>query len=56
MGNGGVAPTEQLTAKTATVHLRAKRDISPELAQALGEMIVRAQDMFGHELDEESEE
>ena len=56
VGNSGVAPTEQLTAKTATVHLRAKRDISPELAQALGEMIVRAQDMFGHELDEESEE
>ena len=27
----------------ATAHLRAKRQISPELAQALGEMIVRAQ-------------
>ena len=30
---------------TATVHLRAKREASPELAQALGEMIIRAQYM-----------
>ena len=55
VGDAGSAETKQSSAMTATVHLRAKRDISPELAQALGEMIVRAQDMFGHELDEESE-
>ena len=34
---------------TATAHLRAKRDISPELAQALGHMIIRAQDMLADE-------
>ena len=42
--------------KMATVHLRAKREISPQLAQALGEMIMRAQQMFGHEPDRQSEE
>ena len=30
----------------ATAHLRADRYISPELAQALGEMIIRAQEMM----------
>ena len=40
----------------ATVNLRAKREISPQLAQALGEMIMRAQQMFGHEPDRQSEE
>ena len=38
---------------TATAHLRAKRQISSDLAQALGEMIIRAQDMFADEPDEE---
>ena len=38
---------------TATAHLRAKRQISPQLAQALGEMIVRAQDMLADEPDDE---
>ena len=35
-----------LTPSEATGHLRAERHISPELGQALGEMIVRAQDML----------
>ena len=30
----------------ATAHLRANRHISPALARALGEMILRAQDMY----------
>ena len=33
----------------ATAHLRADRHISPELAQALGEMIIRAQAMMADE-------
>lgn len=39
---------------TATAHLRAKRQITPELAQALGEMIVRAQFMLADEPDSDS--
>ena len=35
----------------ATAHLRAKRQITPELAQALGEMIVRAQYLLPDEPD-----
>ena len=31
---------------TATAHLRAQRHVTPELAQALGEMILRAQEML----------
>ncbi len=50
------AVREASSARTATVHLRAKREISSELAQALGEMIMRAQEMFGHEPDRQSEE
>ena len=37
----------------ATAHLRAKRDITPELANALGEMIIRAQAMLADEPDPE---
>lgn len=41
---GNAAPATEPAARiTATAHLRAKRQITPELAQALGEMIVRAQ-------------
>ena len=60
----GVSPSEFLDAgpaepgvsdsptnATATAHLRAKRQISPELAQALGELILRAQDMLADEPD-----
>ena len=43
-------PTSQPPAPTvATAHLRAQRHISEELAQALGEMIIRAQDMHPDE-------
>ena len=36
-------------AATATAHLQASREITPELARALGEMILRAQAMFPDE-------
>ena len=52
---GGVA-SESSSTNMATVHLRAKREISLALAQALGEMIMRAQEMFGHDPDEERQE
>lgn len=44
--SSGVSSSETGTSTTATAHLRANRHISPELAQALGEMILRAQDML----------
>ena len=56
VGDAGGTAAEPSYASMATVHLRAKREISPQLAQALGEMIMRAQEMFGHEQDGESEE
>lgn len=40
----------------ATAHLRAKRQITPQLAQALGEMIIRAQHMYADEPDTEHSE
>ena len=46
-----LGPLDAPTAAMATAHLRAKRQISPELAQALGEMILRAQDMLADELE-----
>ena len=51
-------PTAQEPAQllTATAHLRAKRQISPELAKALGEMILRAQDMLADEPGEPTDE
>ena len=65
----GVSPTEFLNVgtdyssahfrnspMTTTAHLRAKRDLSPQLARALGEMILRAQDMAADEPDEYTEE
>ncbi len=57
VGDAGGRDSEPSSSTTmATVHLRAKREISPQLAQALGEMIMRAQQMFGHEPDRQSEE
>ena len=57
VGDAGGSDSEPSSStKMATVHLRAKREISPQLAQALGEMIMRAQQMFGHEPDRQSEE
>ena len=57
VGDAGRNDSESSSsAKMATVHLRARREISPQLAQALGEMIMRAQEMFGHEPDEERQE
>ncbi|MXV79776.1 MAG: helix-turn-helix transcriptional regulator [Chloroflexi bacterium] len=44
------------TPAVATAHLRAKRDITPELANALGEMIIRAQAMLADEPDPEDDE
>ena len=41
---------------TATAHLQAKREITPELARALGEMILRAQAMFPDEPDPDARE
>ena len=39
------------TVPTATAHLQAKREITPELARALGELILRAQEMFPDDPD-----
>jgi transcriptional regulator with XRE-family HTH domain len=39
------APAESSDVITATVHLRAQRNIRPEVAQALGEMILAVQRM-----------
>ena len=43
VGRPGAEDTQVSATTTATAHLRAKRQISPTLATALGEMIVRAQ-------------
>ena len=45
--NTGTPVSESGPATIATAHLRADQHISPELAQALGEMIIRAQAMMG---------
>ena len=45
-GSTRLADSTSAAVATATAHLRAKREISPELARALGEMILRAQDMY----------
>ena len=55
VGDGGGMVREPSSVSTATVHLRAKRDISPKLAQALGEMIMRAQEMYADEPEEARE-
>ena len=44
-GTGAVGPSPE-SRTVATAHLRANRQISPELSQALGEMIMRAQSML----------
>ena len=49
VGTAKVGTSPPTSATTATAHLRAHRQIAPELAQALGEMIVRAQDMLADE-------
>ena len=43
------ATSEPLAPMMATAHLRARRQITPQLAQALGEMIIRAQYMYPDE-------
>ena len=48
---GGIANSESGTVTMATAHLRANRHIPPELAQALGEMIIRAQEMLADDPD-----
>ena len=48
------AEMPEATVSTATAHLRAQRQITPELAQALGEMIVRAQEMLADEPEADS--
>jgi transcriptional regulator with XRE-family HTH domain len=48
------ADTNSPSPVVATAHLRAKRQVTPELAQALGEMIMRAQYMFPDEPDAEN--
>ena len=50
-GSTGATASEPASPVIATAHLRANRQIAPELAQALGEMIVRAQHMFTDEPD-----
>lgn len=50
------APSEPKAPMMATAHLRAKRQITPELAQALGEMIIRAQYIYPDEPDREDSE
>ena len=42
-------PVTQGQPSMATAHLRAKRTVHPRLAQALGEMILRAQAMLADE-------
>ena len=49
LGDQDEDSTKEASPATATAHLRAKKNISPELAQALGEMIVRAQAMVADE-------
>ena len=45
----GILNSESSPVTFATAHLRADRHISPALAQALGEMIIRAQAMMADE-------
>ena len=42
---GATGTMVSVPSPTATAHLRARPQITPQLAQALGEMIVRAQSM-----------
>ena len=53
LGSSGTGTSASVATSpiVATAHLRANRQITPELAQALGEMIVRAQFMFPDEPD-----
>ena len=53
VGDPAVGP-QPPSFSTATAHLRARQQITPELAQALGEMIIRAQDMLADEPDADS--
>ena len=48
-GDADGAIAEPFAPIIATAHLRAKRQITPELAEALGEMIIRAQYMYADE-------
>ena len=50
------AGAEPQVPMVATAHLRAKQQITPQLAQALGEMIIRAQFMYADEPDPEHSE
>ena len=50
-GSTWTTTSEPPSPAVATAHLRARRQITPELAQALGEMIVRAQYMIADEPD-----
>jgi len=54
VGDAPGQPAQPRPIATATAHLRAQRQISPELAAALGEMIVRAQAMLADEPDVDS--
>ncbi len=54
-GDAGSTTSGSVAPAAATAHLRAKRQITPELAQALGEMIIRAQNMLADEPDDMSE-
>ena len=49
----GILGSESMPATIATAHLRADQHISPELAQALGEMIIRAQAMMADVPDDD---
>ena len=51
----GMLNSESSPVTFATAHLRADRHISPELAQALGEMIIRAQSMMADEAEAEAD-
>ena len=55
-GDVPASAPESVSAATATAHLRARRQITPELAQALGEMIIRAQDMLADDPDKDMTE
>lgn len=54
VGGADAQASQSTPIMTATAHLRAQRQISPELATALGEMIVRAQAMLADEPDADS--
>ena len=49
----GTPASESSPVTIATAHLRANQHISPELAQALGEMIIRAQAMMADVPDDD---